>query len=361
MKHNNKKINAERDIQNEIGRNAVKRGIKLDDLDLIVKSDEVDPNTTAPAKPTVRKTTSTKPSPMKAAPKNTTPKKPARRASSTTQPPSIKRKSPSSTRRVKDEWNDDYDGSDEDYCSPAKRSRRVAKAEPITPRRQYERKARPRRYAFRGVESTGSPIAKALRKSSQRALDRINSGGLDDTTSLPVAEPQVSNELAKMSMLSPTSSGPPVTPGLVNTSEPPSAPGSSVVRDLLDLENTYKDALCDLLHVDRSWSKLYELFQLRAYARAYNNEFTFENWYYPTGIVGNRLIVFEVGYHWEHLAQAIPVFLGIAHARGDLLPDGRPNKNAPYIDGFPPQEDHFMRQALGLRANPFGLYEDIPR
>jgi hypothetical protein len=149
MKFNNKKINAERDIQNEIGRKAVKRGLKLNDLERLIGAEVMlPPPTSSPVQQDIQiklddavalaTTYDTSKQEIKSTPKTprniTIPKKAAQTAT-TLNKTSTKRKSSSSANVSKN--NDLFDDNiDEDYYeTPAKRAAGVTsiRCPPVRP------------------------------------------------------------------------------------------------------------------------------------------------------------------------------------------------------------------------------------
>jgi hypothetical protein len=370
MKHNNKKINAERDIQNEIGRKAVKRGIKLNDLDQLVSTGAT---TSAVSRLNQPLTATPNTTNNGAAPnKNSTPKNPAHGLSLSTLPSTIKRKTLSSARYIKDEYAEDDDDSDEDYESP-KRQRRSTKANKYAPRRQSARKARSsNKIDLRSMAIT-SPDSMAPNESAtslehtgnqmpamsggmgsmevppleqhSRMLSTMPSG-IGGIAMPPPLDPAVSNRLATMSMVASLAAPPAESQRFIVGADP--------------LEAEYKLALCRLLEVDNSWSELYTLHQIRTYARAYNSEFAYDDWYYPPNFTGRGFTLsVEGGYYCDHFSQALPIFQGLAVARGDIAEGGIFIRDAPHIAGFARQTNPFIRQALGIAPNPFGLHQNL--
>jgi hypothetical protein len=355
MKHNNKKINAERDIQNEIGRNAVKRGIKLDDLDLIAKPESEDVD----SKPALE---TTQPAEF------TTPKRRTHRSSTAAAPSTNKRKSCSTTRRVKVEPNevDGDDDSDGNYGSPspAKRTRSSTKANGPVTRRKSARRPRSASSTQATVVSTGSPIARTPCAKGQAS------------TGASKRRPTISSGLANMKLPSETT----IRDGVESATSDAHHDSMSLIekytmnghmsqdsdydRELLErLEESFKLCICHILHIDESWahSEFYTLDHLRTYARAYNQEFADDDWYYNNA-VGRGFTLTVDGRIYEHFANYLVAFQGLAAARGDILGGKQHftvNPEAPYKDGFGRKEDTFIRAALGIEPNPLGLHPNL--
>jgi hypothetical protein len=370
MKHNNKKINAERDIQNEIGRKAVKRGIKLNDLDQLVSTGATSSAISHLNQPlTGTPNTTNNGSPPN---KTMTPKNPAHGLSLSTLPSTIKRRAWTSVRYIKDEYTEDGDNSDEDYESP-KRQRRSTKASKYASRRQSARKAPSsnkldlRSMARTSLDSiaTNEPaispghavhqmpaMSSGMGSMEVSSLDQHSRmlstmpSGIGGIAIPPPLDPAVSNRLATMSMMASLAASPAESQRFI------------VGADTLEVE--YKLALCKLLEVDNSWSELYTLYQLRTYARAYNSEFAYDDWYYPPNFTGRGFTLsIEGGYYCDHFSQALPIFQGLAVARGDIAEGGIFIRDAPHIAGFAHQTSPFIRQVLGIVPNPFGLHDNL--
>jgi hypothetical protein len=65
---------------------------------------------------------------------------------------------------------------------------------------------------------------------------------------------------------------------------------------------------------------------------------------------------------YEHFANYLVAFQGLAAARGDILGGTQHftvNPEAPYKDGFGRKEDTFIRAALGIVPNPMGLHPNL--
>jgi hypothetical protein len=364
MKFNNKKINAERDIQNEIGRKAVKRGLKLNDLERLIGAEVMlPPPTSSPVQQDIQiklddavalaTTYDTSKQEIKSTPKTprniTIPKKAAQTAT-TLNKTSTKRKSSSSTNVSKN--NDLFDDNiDEDYYeTPAKRARsskthrpRLAKAA-AKPRRGRNANPLPASTASSATMISNDQESAMGQNVSQELGEPT---GLDNTLLASSYEPQVQNIAAGNSTLS--------LEALPNA-------GGNIPRDtsIASLEATYKSAICTALRVDSQWSDQYSLHQLRTYARAYNTEFSAIQWCFGPIYSGIGFTLFKDGvFYCQHFAQKIPVYRAFAIARGDLTEDGQVLQNGPRMGGFGPETDLMIRQALGIAPNDFGLFDDL--
>ena len=362
MKYNNKKINAERDIQNEIGRKAVKRGLKLNDLDrLIGPADELPTAKEEPVEQDIKvqpedaaelptafniskpETKNSPKTPQMAA----TPKKLAQTAS-TTKTTSNKRKSASSAKNYKGYNSNNEEVDDEHTETPAKRRRSSVKprAKPVSTKRHA--------------------VGKARQGGNTRFLNGISSSSPNQFASnigRPLGgEFSVSGDMNKMTL---TSSFEPQVPKatddvLPSPEEYPGTDGNAHMNKGIEpLELSYKFALCELLGVHKNWSDLYSLHQLRTYARAYNKELSHREWHHAPNYSATGYMLFVNGvFCREHFAQEIPIYQALAVARGDLTRNGEFVPNSPGLLGFPVQTDAKMRQALGLVPNPFGPHND---
>lgn len=353
MKHNNKKINAERDIQNEIGRKAVKRGIKLNDLDLIAGAEAAVPTSFSdPDQEDVKVPIDQLGSPIEmdnGKPKHTVVPKTPKRASvpkkavqstSTLKTVSTKRKSAQTSKL----------GSDSDYETPVKRPRQSTKARAkATPTKtqglnKTVQGSSPGPLSAIAASSNGTVLGNVVGDVEQQFTMSSAMNNMDLGSFLMA---QTANNQSDMATLSA-----PVYPSLDGQFR--------LNEDMHHLEMSYKYAICSLLEVDISWTDLYSLHQLRTYARAYNSEFMYTRWRYDpdyTGL-GHRLINQNGGTYRDHFAEEFELYRGLAIARGDLTQDGSYNPIASNVLGFPTQTDPQMRQALGLDPNPCGLHDD---
>lgn len=400
MKRNNKKINAERDIQNEIGRKAVKRGIQLNDLDQLgnpaaqQSSPYGPPGPSQPAAKSAPKTPKT--------PK--TPVAPKKEGSSDSTKPSTKRKSVSSARcGPPEEFRDDKDDSDEDDESPSKRPRQVARPRPSRQGRQTKKSGN-------GSQWTSSPGANVKPEGMNAATlnslfdqaiaqGAVNPNWMGNMSSATYAAPQSYNAPLRMPTV-PNTMGPThtVNPAFLvrgpsqdmdrypafDRQLPMDPHGAAFVGNALGhpnnlgnstreagsfttfgdaekaLENQYKATICQVLEVDAAVGEIYSLPELRTYARAYNAEYSYEEWsYHPDYLIHGFSIIKGGQHHCHHFAQAIPAFQALAVERGDLTPRHEFVPNAPGIGGFPRQTSTAVRQALGIAENIFGFHDTL--
>lgn len=361
MKFNNKKINAERDIQNEIGRKAVKRGLKLNDLDrLIGQTGELPTTMEEPVQQDIKlqqedavelpPAFTISQSETKNFPKTpqtaTTPKKLAQTASNN-KTTSTKRKSTSSAKSYRG-YNPDNEDSDGYTETPAKRHRSSAKprAAPAQTRRHTLDKARcGNNTSMLNTIGSSSPNQQTSHVGPPLDGEFSVSGGLNSMTLTSSFEPRAPMAADAVPALSEALPG---TDG-----------NSHMNKGIEPLELSYKFALCELLGVHRNWSDLYSLHQLRTYARAYNKELAHREWHHAPNYSATGYMLFVDGiFCREHFAQEIPIYQALAVARGDLTGNGEFIPNNPGLLGFPPQTDPKMRQALGIIHNPFGLHDD---
>lgn len=388
MKFNNKKINAERDIQNAIGRKAVKGGLQINDLDRLIGPGVAQPSMTLDSSqqdsnsqpPTTDNTDQQgidatledgvessavfdmSPPEVNLAPK--TPKTPknaavlkkAAQTTSTAKATSTKRKLASSVKGVKTrDIFDDSDSASEYHETPAKRQcssikTRTTKAVPA--------KGRDSGKAY-GGNNTSSPLSTVMASTSTMISNDLapsirHSGSQDlgmfgdmDDNAASVSEPLVPNITASTFPLS--------LDAYLNMA----GRNGHMSVGIDPVQLFYKSTICELLAVDSHVGDLYTLHQLRRYARAYNNEFSALMWYPASNFSALGFALFKDGtFYRHHFAQEITIYREFAIARGDLTRDGSFVPDSPGIAGFPMQTDLEIREALGLIDNKYGLHHD---
>lgn len=355
MKVNNKKINAERDIQNEIGRKAVKRGINLDNLDLIPDpedafltplpdQDEEELKLLDDAESTVVANSgegdTVTPNNQKTPKRAALPKK-AIRSTSTSTTLSTKRKSTESY-----EENDNGEDIDSDYQTPVKRTR-------VSTKSRVKATPTPRRAASKssGVTNTNMLSGNATGPNAVTPTGGVGALGQE------FANTNLTNNSDQATIGYP----PGVSNPLPNTAP---WPGQTYVDG--NFHNSayaqglsYKEAICRLLGIDSMTGSAFSLYHLRVYARAYNEEFTGRVWRHAPNYIGNghELVIEDGSVYCRHFAQVITEYGQIARLRGDLSYNMLYNEDFGNL-GFPMQTDPHIRQALGLDPNPFGLHDD---
>ncbi|KAE8448668.1 hypothetical protein EG329_009094 [Mollisiaceae sp. DMI_Dod_QoI] len=132
------------------------------------------------------------------------------------------------------------------------------------------------------------------------------------------------------------------------------------------LYNQYRDIVGRLLMIEEAEAQHYTLSDLRRYARAYNRPFRPVEFYDKDTpdmtYTGCTVAQDDKGLVFEHIAHVNHRLAGIAMSRGDFYRNGVINPDAPYKDGFDTSQNEMLDQALGVIANAFGipkeLYED---
>ncbi|KAF4635661.1 hypothetical protein G7Y89_g2423 [Cudoniella acicularis] len=343
MKENNKKINTERDIQNEIGRKAVKHGGVIDDLDIDVFTPEAKARILAVKTSTPIKkeegerfsysglAVNTPKKPLPAA----TPKKSLATPTAT----SIrKRKTRNTHVNSSDEFDEgDNDDSDGNYENSARKS--LTKRRNIGPRQAIPNQ--------RLLELASSPTPK--RNARQKGVKTLPRSSTTPMRRQPARVATISQNLSP-----------------VETSD---ESDESFVPPANPTEEDYKKAICNILKVDEKIANEFELRDLRLYARAYNQQFKDEEWYHKqfrnlvelkeVG-VGPMVQTRKTGQHNGpsfHLAQKWTRFRSLALARGDVNLEGvAQNGGAGY---FETEGDEWKDAALGVIQNKFGYHDNL--
>jgi len=331
LKDNNKKINSERDKQNEIGRKALKKGI---DNGILVtlpnfKTEAADeeqenalvkagPQTVTPAR---RRTLSAKRR------SGTSSKKGASsRQNEPTPVTTGKRKQRTTGTKNYREISDGEDGEDDSDVSLYENDGDSAPP-PHTPKRAATNAAKAK---------ASTPVGTSTRKPRPKPA----------AAKLPV------REQAQSSLASDTRNRRTTLSSVVNASD---------VEE--DQKMKFKETICKILQVDKSFAESYSLEELRFYARAYNVQFATDDWQLTMGNTEvatckmQRVITSKGIIH--HFAHVLPKFCPLAIARGDLNPDSTVNFHSRYMSGFSTDGDVHEDQALGVLPNPFGLHDQL--
>lgn len=120
-----------------------------------------------------------------------------------------------------------------------------------------------------------------------------------------------------------------------------------------------KEIICDLLGVGRHHSALLSLEELRTYARAYNDDLRFEDWFHPSlpDLVGRTFLFFTKNYqqNW-HVTALFPSLSQLAIERGDLFENGKQDFNRNSTCMFSTNGKKLHDEALGVIDNPFGRF-----
>jgi hypothetical protein len=131
-----------------------------------------------------------------------------------------------------------------------------------------------------------------------------------------------------------------------------------------DLVNQYKKRLCEVLGVGTGFADQFDLRELRTYARAFNAEVANEEWKLPgspeTRCIGP--VIYGLKGHPEnaagetesHISLAFSHYQALAIARGDLSQDLTLNPNG--SRHFSSEGDPETDEALGVLENDFGIF-----
>jgi hypothetical protein len=349
MKLNNKRINSERDKQNEIGRRAAKFGIKeattlAEILHPIVKEEDRSDTPTTPIRRTHRAPSKSNYPALRTPTKSSSsnPRTPTNLASSAPVTPSKsgsarrgsanttsigkrKQRTPSSSLSKVINADDDYDDfGDKDDDDPS--------FSPSPPKRSSTKRSKAK-VAAREKRTTPTKRQAPANSSSQ--------GVAESSANLPFRR-QSKESASKRPRRS-----------SANASE-------TLDGDSKGLNKLYRETICDILGIDRVFADRLDLRQLRTYARAYNKDFSNDPWYDETAlesnVVGtthrlqtNRGIL-------DHFCHLMPEYAGIAFARGDCNDNGTFNNDPTKNQMFDTKGDSFMNKALGVIPNEFDLH-----
>ena len=337
MKLANKKLNANRDIQNRIGRKVISQGVgavsaaELERLKLNTPASKGKDRATAPKSAKGAKGAKI------AQPSEDTgtlysyasdPKFKSKKAQVTPGRSTGKRRRPTSTRSrkgiVKVESDDDDDDmpdvfSDDDYDdTPSKR--RAIGARPSTKARSRNNNA-----------TSSRETAAAESSPSKRRPTRAAAIAAAVTMHNAIHGSELSDEDTER-------------------------------RDALG--NQYRKRICEVLGVDTVFADQFDLTQLRTYARAFNAELANTAWEIPGNPKPNCMgpMIYGLKDHPEnateetgdHIAVAFPIYRALAIARGDLHKDLTLNTNG--SRHFTSEGDAETDEALGVLENEFDYF-----
>ncbi|KAM3069427.1 hypothetical protein ACMFMG_005533 [Clarireedia jacksonii] len=300
MKLNNKKINAQRDEQNEIGRTFLSNGLGKRDAKQLLRG------ATGEGDDDDEDDVSTSLSSLQAGFSPEAPVTPAPKARQT-RGASAKRRKTWST----DTEDGDDDDDDDEYVDSAYRS------------------------------STGP-----TRRSSRQAASSKSQAASSQLQTISNKKPRLPTPSVRTGR----------APRLLAMNVPHNSNG-------YNSEHNYKTIILDLLGVDTSMIKLdaYTLDQLRIYARAYNDAFKNIQWKVPGWLDWNALgyRVSNGTQSLRHIALLDEAFLPLAYARGDLLENKNRDLNKSGNRTFDARSG-FDRQALGIDRNHYGFHPTYP-
>jgi hypothetical protein len=133
--------------------------------------------------------------------------------------------------------------------------------------------------------------------------------------------------------------------------------------DSKGLNKLYRETICNILGVDRVFADRLDLRQLRTYARAYNRDFSNDEWYDETlldrNVVGTTHRLQTDRGILDHFCHLMPEYAGIAFARGDCNDNGTFNNDPTKNQMFDTKGDSFMNKALGVIPNEFNLHKNL--
>jgi hypothetical protein len=166
----------------------------------------------------------------------------------------------------------------------------------------------------------------------------------------------------------------PITVGRTRASRKPSVAKKSSIPKPESLtgveedETEYKRRICDILGIDINLGMNFTLHELRFYASTYDRSIN-GIWYYAdfegTMAFGKGFNVINPDGSETHLALIFKKFLHIAYARGDLDENGNLKESSTTHLGFDVGSNVAFKEALGTISNLFGIVDfslpqDVP-
>ncbi|CZR63404.1 uncharacterized protein PAC_13301 [Phialocephala subalpina] len=372
QKENNKKVNGERDTQNEIGRNILSGKLDPKDAAKLKREEEVTPGRRR-ARARVERST------PKGKIATTTPKKGTPGSNHNVGPYRSGSKRNTSGKIKKEEFSDEEEEEDiDEYSPPAPRSSSKRKAGMVNyaddvdsedsgddsydPIRDTPTK-KPRTL---GGRSTGGRAP-----SGGRAPGRISKISQGPPPRLSFGSPETVKSPTRARV--PSQTGP--FEGPSSSTNAATSGGPSTLAHELSLEaqkehqlryalnNRYRDIICELLQVNPADAREYTLDDLRRYARAYNQAFRGIPYHDPETpnftYFGHKAFQDSRQMRLDHFAHVNARYAPLAITRGDLDARGVYNANAPRGAGFNTGGEEVEDQALGVINNDFGVPESL--
>ncbi|KAH8809047.1 hypothetical protein F5884DRAFT_753552 [Xylogone sp. PMI_703] len=124
-------------------------------------------------------------------------------------------------------------------------------------------------------------------------------------------------------------------------------------------DHQYKETICRILGVSKRHAQNLSLEELRTYARAYNEDLRFDDWFHPSlpNLIGRTFLFFTKNYHTNwHITALFPSLVQLALERGDILESGKQNFERSSVCLFSTKGNQLYNEALGTIDNPFGLF-----
>lgn len=374
MKFNNKKVNAERDTQNEIGRKVLKGKLRAGDLSNLKVESEDESNLSRSGRKR-RSARANRVIPRGKLTATVTPKKETPRSKKNT-PASKRQSSRTLKRKIKEEsdseeeYKEDEDEEDDDdeidgrkYVTPRRRVLRTPKYDDS----DFEQSDDDDSY-HPSMETPSKKPRVSNRRNS--AVNQAWGGNLapprrrlfpESTSSVP--EPL--RTPSQMGVFPPPSSHlmPSAYAGSPETPYDPAKDRKGLSTEFKEIYDGYRSILCGLLDIETAVGRKYTLNDLRRYARAYNRSFARVSYSNPETpgweYLGPSATYQDEGVTVEHFTQLLPQFTALAKARGDLSDSGVYDPNGPSAYGFAMTDTDWENRALGFTENQFGILREL--
>lgn len=366
MKLNNKKVNAERDTQNQIGRQVLKGELPADKIASLKVEDNNRPSSSHS-----RRSARIRGLPEGRLP-NVTPKKrtPKSKAKSSTPRRKGNAKIKKEVESDEDETEDDVEEDEnEDYSDTFY----------ATPRSSNKRKVQRPSYANDDAESSDDedasyrPNMETPTKKARTAKGRLPARDGPLSTGKPPRVPPTSAGLLEPSLsglpsrMGDRSAAPRSTaPSPTGSHFQPGAPAYDPEAEFehFDVEkkeqyDAYCGIICDLLSLSHKDGKKFSLSDLRRYARGYNIAYANNVYNDPEtphwSFIGHKAFMDGQASVVDHFAMIHQRMMSIAKLRGDMDAAGKYVAHAPFGIGFQTHGEPIEDRALGVIDNEFGV------
>lgn len=338
MKSANKKLNANRDVQNRIGRAVITKGVEAVSAEDLARLKLTTPASRSRGRAAPKFRSIQTPEDVQTFNYSSTSKAQPKKTLYTPSRSTGKRQRPTSTRsgrgkvKIESDESDDEDVSgfsDDNYGdTPTKRRASGARSTKI----------RGRSNTTNNSVLFGNAVATNPAPSRKRS---VRTAAINATATIQSA-----------------------IKGLDESPEELEEQEEQERRDLAGLEDVYKKRICDVLEVDHALASHLLLNQLRTYARAYNAVQGNTEWVLPgfpqAYCIGQMVYGLEGhpenadGVTEVHITLAFGWSKELALARGDLLPDLTLDPNGPR--NFDSEGHPEIDEALGFLDNAFGFF-----
>ncbi|KUJ16257.1 uncharacterized protein LY89DRAFT_748795 [Mollisia scopiformis] len=343
----NKKVNAERDTQNEIGRKVLNGKMDDDELaDLNLKAEEEDIERTPSGRR--RRTPRALGRIVRGKVGVSTPKRHTPSSSNGKAVSTPKRKGTSKVKRENESDDEDSAQSTDSDLDNEPTPRGVVPRQSATTqnRGSSKRKAKPVNYAEVDADAEDDSDEPYTPSKKSRTTNRTAKG----KQAVTKGKQSVTNR-AQVGTSALSTYG-------------PEAETRGLDPEMKGIYESYRIMVCRLLSIDPEEGEKFKLTDLRRYARAYNMQYkdvvfydssANPTWHY----VGHRVFSENGLQVAEHFAQVNPIFQRLAKVRGDLDNTGAFVRDAPFSEGFFTVGDELDNRALGVIDNEFDIDNDL--